>query len=143
MADFVTQPFLSHFDVNVSDLPRSAEFYDVVLSLLNFRRCRELEQIVGYTNGSVKIFLLQCEQRFLQRGYHRKGIGLNHMAYQVDSRAEVDRIHQELVRLVEIEPLYGSPRQFHTGYEYYALFFEDPDRIKLEVVYSPEYMTIE
>ena len=38
-----------------------------------------------------------------------------------------------------IAPLYDSPREYpeyRPGY--YAVFFEDPDRLKLEVTYVPE-----
>ena len=37
-----------------------------------------------------------------------------------------------------LAPLYGTPREFpEYAPGYYAVFFEDPDRIKLEVVHVP------
>ncbi len=136
-------PFLSHISLNVSDLRRSTRFYDLFLSCLGFRRCRTIQTEVGYSNESVKVFLRACDPRFLRRSYHRKAVGLNHLAFQVASREEVDRVHVKLVKDLEVQVLYGTPRAFDVQYEYYALFVEDPDRIKLEVVYSPRYMTVE
>jgi hypothetical protein len=51
----------------------------------------------------------------------------------------VDVFVADFLRPRDIAPLYDSPREYpeyRPGY--YAVFFEDPDRLKLEVAHVPE-----
>ena len=65
-------------------------------------------------------------------------MGLNHLAFRVDRREEVDRFRNEFMASRSIAPLYGTPRAFpEYAPGYYAVFFEDADRIKLEVAHVP------
>jgi len=69
-------------------------------------------------------------------GYHRKNIGVNHLAFGVSKKEDVDKFYQNFLIPNGIKPLYNSPKQFPEYTEkYYAVFFEDPDRIKLEIVF--------
>jgi len=50
----------------------------------------------------------------------------------------VDRFRDEFMAPHRLPSLYQTPREFpeyRPGY--YAVFFEDPDRLKLEVVHIP------
>jgi catechol 2,3-dioxygenase-like lactoylglutathione lyase family enzyme len=56
----------------------------------------------------------------------------------VDRREDVDRFQAEFMAPRRLAALYGTPREFpqyRPGY--YAVFFEDPDRLKLEIVHIP------
>jgi catechol 2,3-dioxygenase-like lactoylglutathione lyase family enzyme len=78
------------------------------------------------------IVLVQTEKKYLSFPYHRCHTGLNHIAFYADSRGEVDSLTAELKnRGVPI--LYKDRHPYAGGKDYYALFFEDPDRIKVEV----------
>ena len=64
--------------------------------------------------------------------------GLNHVALRVSQREDVDRFRDEFMASRKLDALYETPREFpeyRPGY--YAVFFEDPDRLKLEVVHVP------
>ena len=65
-------------------------------------------------------------------------MGLNHVAFHADSRKIVDEFHSKYLRPKGISILYGGPRE-RTEYSkgYYSVYFEDPDRIKLELVFAP------
>jgi catechol 2,3-dioxygenase-like lactoylglutathione lyase family enzyme len=66
---------------------------------------------------------------------HRRRPGaLHHLAFKVESRADVDRLHKELLQIGATIVI--PPREFpeYTPSGYYALFFKDPDGIKLEIV---------
>jgi catechol 2,3-dioxygenase-like lactoylglutathione lyase family enzyme len=128
----------SHLDYNVPDLAIAREFYDPLFEFLGFVRETEEPGWILYANGDFKICLVQCEERFKGAGFHRKKPGLNHLAFEVDRREEVDRLHRYLLEN-NIPVLYGGPGNFHPLINYYAVFFEDPFRLKLEVVFSPEY----
>lgn len=129
----------SHLDYNVSDLKKALAFYDPLMKFLGFSKEVESREWILYGNGRMKLCLVQCEPSFAGEGFHRKRPGLNHIAFQAEHREDVDRT---AVFLNEhgIATLYQSPGQFHSELEYYAAFFEDPFRLKLEVVYSPCYL---
>ncbi len=64
---------------------------------------------------------------------NRKRVGLNHLAFRGRSRAHVDEIRAWL-KDSGGTLLYDDRYPYATSSTYYALFCEDPDRIKLEVV---------
>ena len=62
------------------------------------------------------------------------GIG----AWAVESREEVDRVHECLLRIgATILDRPADYPQYNKGRGYYAVFFSDPDGLKLECVYTP------
>jgi catechol 2,3-dioxygenase-like lactoylglutathione lyase family enzyme len=73
-----------------------------------------------------------------KREHDRYSPGLHHFAWNADSRGEVDRFYGLLLeRGVEI---LDPPAEY--GYEpgYYAVFFSDPDGLKLELVHVPDHV---
>ncbi|MCL4140990.1 UNVERIFIED_CONTAM: hypothetical protein GTU68_037617 [Idotea baltica] len=79
------------------------------------------------------VCLLQASPDHLAAGFHRKRVGLNHLAFKAKSRALVDEI-REWAKRAGHTLLYDDRYPFATAPDYYALFLEDPDRMKLEVV---------
>ena len=78
--------------------------------------------------------------RTTEAGRHERGKpGLHHLAFSVDSRAEVERIYEEVIKTLEHVDVEDPPIDCpEYGEGYYATFFFDPDGIKLEVTYTPE-----
>lgn len=121
---------LEHLDIVVSDLERSGQFWSALLGELGYREYAHSTSGWSWTNDESTVFLLQAEREYLEPSYHRKRVGLNHLAFAVSSRAKVDAMARGLHQR-GVELLYGGPR---SGRESYAVFFEDPDRIKVEIV---------
>lgn len=141
MVTGTTKPYkrgsIQHIELNISDPARSKPFYNNLLSWLGYRMVMDEKGVVGWTNGEAEIFLVKCDERFRSRGFHRKRIGLNHIAFRSGARDEVDKFHREFLVPRGIPALYGGPKEYpHYGPGYYAVYFEDPDRIKLEFVHS-------
>ena len=68
-------------------------------------------------------------------GIDRYGLGLHHLALEAVSRAVVDERNDWLVGAgAEIET---PPQEYAYSPGYYAVFFYDPDGIKLEIVHVP------
>ena len=68
-------------------------------------------------------------------GVDRYKVGLHHLGLEAGSRAVVDERHEWLVSMgATIE---SSPREYSYIPGYYAVFFYDPDGIKLEIVHVP------
>jgi len=129
---------LHHVELYVSDLGRSVAFWTPFLALLGYAP-RHWSGGVTYTRGPRETYycLLPTPAEHLGAGYHRKRTGLNHLAFRGDSRAQVDAV-ASWVRDSGQTLLYADRHPFAGGPGHYAVFFEDPDRLKLEVVAADE-----
>ena len=129
--------FLSHVEIYVSNYAKTIRFYDRILIPLGWKRLVCQKSHTTFSDGAMKIVFCPTEEKYLQYGYHRKRIGLNHLAFYAPSKQSVDHIYENILKLEGINCLYDKAP---TGEEdYYAVFFEDPDRMKVEIVYSPGY----
>jgi len=90
------------------------------------------------TDGKSYLCINVVESEYKKDGFHRKRAGLNHVAFRVSSSQLVDTFASEFLEPSGIQSLYGGARLYPEYAEgYYAVYFEDPDRIKVEVVYEP------
>lgn len=82
--------------------------------------------------------LTQSRDEYVRRGFHRKQVGLNHIAFWAPSRSFVDRFYEQYLVPHRVRVLYGGPRDYpEYSKGYYAVYFEDPDKVKLELVTEP------
>lgn len=124
---------LHHVEIYVSDLQRSAEFWGWFLAQLGYEKFQEWDEGVSWGLGATYLVFVQTEARFQDVSYHRCRTGLNHLAFHARSRQQVDDMTTALqARGVTI--LYQDRHPYAGGPDYYAVFFEDPDRIKVELV---------
>jgi catechol 2,3-dioxygenase-like lactoylglutathione lyase family enzyme len=128
---------LSHIDLNVSDYAKSIRFYDLVLLSLGWKRLSCRTDFTTYSDGAMKICLGETEAKFKADGFHRKKTGLNHLAFYASSKNELDAFYNDVLKKNGIPTLYEQGP--YGDDDYYAVYFEDPDRMKIEVVYSPQY----
>lgn len=124
---------LHHVEINVSDLNRSIAFWGWFLEELGYTPFQEWENGKSWKLADTYLVFVQTEERFLDVSYHRSRVGLNHLAFYAESREHVDDITKKLIEK-EIKILYEDRHPFAGGKEHYAVFFEDPDRIKVELV---------
>lgn len=124
---------LHHIEIYVSDLSISQIFWSWLLKELGYQKYQQWSEGVSFKLDETYLVFVQTEKRFLDVSYHRKRTGLNHLAFHADSRRQVREL---TVRLKEkgIKILYEDKHPFAGGEGYYAVFFEDPDRIKVEIV---------
>ena len=128
-----------HVDLVVSSIERSLPFYRDLLGPLGFHRISEVEgergETIWYFGGPGSAIGLRQAQSL--GGLDRYRIGLHHLALEAGSRAAVDERHGWLVETgAEIE---SGPREYGYSPGYYAVFFYDPDGIKLEIVHVPGF----
>jgi len=68
--------------------------------------------------------------------YDRYAVGIHHLAFAAADRDAVDERAAWLrERGAEIE---SDPAEYDYGPGYYAVFFYDPDGLKLEIVHHPD-----
>jgi catechol 2,3-dioxygenase-like lactoylglutathione lyase family enzyme len=138
MGEVLVKAQLYHLQINVRDPRRSLPFYRALLGYLDYRTVYETDSMAGFSGRGADIWVGAAAPEQAGAGFHRKRPGLNHLAFRVDRREDVDRFRAEFLSPRKLDTLYGTPREFpeyRPGY--YAVFFEDPDRLKLEVVHIP------
>ena len=126
-----------HVDLVVSSIERSLPFYRDLLAPLGYHRISEVEgergETIWYLAGPEVALGLREAQT--DGAYDRYRIGIHHLAFEAWSRALVDERAAWLAEGgAEIE---SQPQEYGYMPGYYAVFFYDPDGIKLEIVHVP------
>lgn len=124
---------LSHIEINVVDLNKSTEFWGWLLGKLGYAPYQSWEGGRSWKLGATYFVIVQVEDAFKLQAYHRKRTGLNHLAFHASDRADVDKLTEEL-KARNVTILYADRHPYAGGKGNYAVFFEDPDRIKVELV---------
>ncbi|TYS70412.1 hypothetical protein FZC76_00500 [Sutcliffiella horikoshii] len=124
---------LHHIELYVSDLKKTKEFWGWLLKELGYKPYQEWKSGQSWKIENTYIVFVQTEERFLDVPYHRCRVGLNHLAFHASSRKHVDDLTEKL-KTRGVNMLYTDKHPYAGGENYYAVFFEDPDRIKVEFV---------
>jgi glyoxylase I family protein len=130
-----------HVDLVVSDIDRSLTFYRELLGPLGWHGVShapgERGETIHYLYGpGSSIGLRQAPDPEAGLPVDRYRIGLHHLCLEVDEPGRLDEAASLLRELGA--RITDGPREFpefRPGYG--ALFFEDPDGIKLELVWTP------
>jgi len=139
------EPIVDHIEITVRDLDVAAAFYDRLLPLLGFdpkKRSRATipaheKEVVQYEHPRLGFAITSPRGAFAGETVHRRRPGsLHHLAFRASSRAEVDRLHAEIVGIGAT--IVSPPREYpeYTPPGYYALFFKDPEGIQYEIVHA-------
>jgi catechol 2,3-dioxygenase-like lactoylglutathione lyase family enzyme len=127
------QGLIHHIEIYVSDIKKTADFWGWFLEELGYHVYQEWNNGKSWRLGETYLVFVQAEERFLHFPYHRCRVGLNHLAFHAKSRLQVDEMTTQL-ETMGIKILYSDKHPFAGGNEHYAVYFEDPDRIKVELV---------
>jgi glyoxylase I family protein len=128
---------IHHLDLTVKDPWASRAFYDAVLGFMGYRRTSEDKTGFDYDlPGATQIGIKKAEGAGAARIHDRYAPGLHHVAWRAESRADVDRMH-ELLQNIGARILDAPADYPRYGEGYYAVFFADPDGLKLEYVFTP------
>src|SRR5438552_14296134 len=122
---------IDHIYIAVSDFARSEKFYDRVMRILGFRKntfTNEEDEHIQYFNRHFGFVLRPAHSGRL---HEPLSPGLHHLCFRVEDAAAVDAIAK---RFADDGVSCSSP-QLYPEYapDYYAIFFSDPDGIRLEV----------
>ena len=133
---------IDHLDLVVTSLERSLVFYRGLLEPLGYSRTSEIEGergervvYVGREGGMGSVSLREAQSAAHEVPYDRYGIGLHHLAFAAPSREVVDE-RAEWLR-ANGATIESGPEEYGYTPGYYAVFFYDPDGIKLELVHRP------
>ncbi|RDI71278.1 VOC family protein [Halopelagius longus] len=124
---------LHHVELYASDLERSVDFWGWLLGELGYEPKDEWDGGRSWVNGPAYVVFVQADDA--DRPFDRQTPGLNHLAFHAASREQVDSLAAGVRERADATLLYEDRHPFAGGY--YALYCEDPDGIKVEVV-APE-----
>lgn len=128
---------LHHIELYVTDLARSLRFWEPFLDQLGYQVSQRWSDGISFMLGGTYLCFVQAPAEHLGAGYHRKRVGLNHLAFHAASREQVD-VLTRWVKSAGFSCLYEARHPHAGGRSHYALYCEDPDRIKVELVAPPE-----
>ncbi len=121
-----------HIELNVRDLDASFKFYSLLSSFFEGSGIEHEEESFCWRLGSFyiyfNIYFNKVKPRFKEAPYHRKQVGLDHIAIALSSKEDILALRKFLIH-EGIPILYDAD---YYGTNYFAIYFEDPDRIKLE-----------
>jgi catechol 2,3-dioxygenase-like lactoylglutathione lyase family enzyme len=124
---------IDHLVLSVGDFARSKEFYGKLLRFLGFKLKYDYADMAGWSNGKTLFWIAAAEGR--KRKYRKGDIGFHHYAFELSSRKDVDELGAFLEKngMTVIDP----PGEYY-GENYYAVYFADPDGMKLEgMIWAP------
>jgi glyoxylase I family protein len=138
----MTNGTMNHLALTVRNLAKSeAAFYAPVLGFLGYEKVEDIpETMTLWFNAEAKfaVNLWQARSEIAAQKHERYASGFHHCAFDVDSRADVDRLHR-LLRDNEIKVLDAPAEYPQYAPGYYAVYFEDADGLKFEVVHMPAF----
>jgi catechol 2,3-dioxygenase-like lactoylglutathione lyase family enzyme len=130
---------VDHLVPSVGELARSKAFYQKVHGFLGFQLKYDDADMAGWSNGQTLFWIAAADARGRKREYRKGDIGFHHDAFELSSRKDVDALGAFPAenRTSVIDP----PGEYY-GEEYYAVYFADPDGMKLEgMVWAPRSKT--
>lgn len=131
---------IDHIHINVADVSVSGPFYNKLLKHFGFSTLdKSRDYWWWHSKGENTFGIEQTSKKYLKIQFHRKQTGLNHIAFRASSREDIDEFYNKFLLHYKIPVLYGGPKNYPEYHKsYYAVFFEDPDRVKLEFMWIEE-----
>lgn len=125
---------IHHIAISVQDPKKSRQFYDPLFKALEGEAGMVSERLCTWSAGSVELLAYVIEvpdspHVFGAAGWQHLALAVESTEF-VDSVAVVAREHGQIVH---------EPREYPEYWPgYYAVFFEDPDRVRWEVMFPAE-----
>ncbi len=126
---------IDHLVLSVGDFARSKTFYDKLLTFLGFKLKYDYPEMAGWSNSKTLFWIAAADERGRKHKYRKGDIGFHHYAFELASRRAVDELGAFLEQndMTVVDP----PGEYY-GRNYYAVYFTDPDGMKLEaMIWAP------
>ena len=119
---------IDHIVIRVGDYEKSKAFYGHLLGFLGFEISDEYDDAIGWTNGKTRFWMGPADEEGLKHKHRTGNIGFHHYSFQLRSRKDVDALQKFLEETGAT--IVDSAGEYYD--DYYAVFFLDPDGLKLE-----------
>lgn len=129
-----------HVDLSIRNIAAAEPLYDLVLTHIGYVKGKPYPDGGGewdLGDGS-SIGIRPTAGDHAGRAHDRYSSGLHHLAWRATSREDVDALFAKLTAFgAAILDAPADYPQYNQGKGYYAVFFADPDGLKLEYVWTP------
>ena len=119
---------IDHLVLSVGNFKASKAFYGPLMAFLGFQIEAEYEGMMGWHNDKTLFWIAEADAQGKKRKYRKGDIGFHHYAFRLRSRKDVDALQAFLeaqgATIVDPAGEYDD--------DYYAVYFLDPDGMKLE-----------
>ena len=120
---------VDHLVLSVGDFETSKAFYAPLMEFLGFGvEAEYADSMMGWANGKTLFWIAAADTEGKTHKYRKGDIGFHHYAFRLRSRKDVDALQAFLeergAKIVDPAGEYYD--------DYYAVFFLDPDGMKLE-----------
>lgn len=129
----MTTGLIHHIQLYVSNLECFLTFWSWLLEALGYQIYQSWDQGKSWKSGDTYLVFVQADEAFKETPFHPRAVGLNHLAFHATSHQQVDDFTQSL-RERGVRILYEPRHPFAGGPNHYAVFFEDSDRIKVDLL---------
>ena len=119
---------VDHVVIRVSDYERSMKFYDRLFDFLGFTVIDHFSDMAGWRNGTTAFWIAAADPAASARRTHDGDTGLHHYALELGSRTDVDEL-EAFLKANDVDIVDAAGEHYE---DYYAVYFLDPDGIKLE-----------
>ncbi len=131
---------IDHIIINVNDYAAAKYFYSWLMPQIGYPKVTTIEDPppeygAGFFGAHGSFWIRRSDPEFRADSFDRHRVGLCEIAFAAESRNQIDELAKQ------ISPHGGHvtdlPREYKYVPGYYAVFFTDPDGMKLELVHIP------
>lgn len=128
---------IDHIIITVNNYERACRFYGWLLPQIGYGAGvhDDFDATYGWAAKSGSFWIKKADARFASDTFNKDRVGLCEIAFSGESRAQVDALAKEIE--AQGGRILDPPREYEYVPGYYAVFFADPDGLKLEVVHIP------
>jgi catechol 2,3-dioxygenase-like lactoylglutathione lyase family enzyme len=119
---------IDHITIRVSDYQKSKEFYARLFAFLGFKVMDESADSIGWSNGETRFWIGSADAQGKKHKHRIGDVGFHHYAFGLRSRRDVDDLQAFLNKTGAT--IVDPAGEYYD--DYYAVFFLDPDGLKLE-----------
>jgi catechol 2,3-dioxygenase-like lactoylglutathione lyase family enzyme len=120
---------IDHLVVSVGDFETSRDFYGPLMEFLGFGvEYTDYGHMMGWANGKTLFWIAAADAEGKKRKYRKGDVGFHHYAFRLRSRKDVDALQAFLES--QGATIVDPAGEYYD--DYYAVFFLDPDGMKLE-----------
>lgn len=140
----MTAKGIHHIGITVNDWDRSAPFYHALAEALGAKpfidnqgapHRRENGQVIIFVAEGFMFSIWEAFDENKANTFKDYNIGLHHFAFDAASREDVDDLYQNM-KAIGAE-IVDPPQEYDYVPGYYAVFFRDPEGIRIEYAYVP------
>jgi catechol 2,3-dioxygenase-like lactoylglutathione lyase family enzyme len=119
---------VDHLVLSVGDFEKSKSFYAPLMAFLGFEVEAEYDGMMGWANGKTLFWISAANAEGRKHKYRKGDIGFHHYAFRLRSRKDVDALQAFLEQ--QGATIIDPAGEYYD--DYYAVFFLDPNGMKLE-----------